>query len=176
MSTKIYYGHKIPFTKAKDILGWCLNKKKLVLAERNNQIKRFFDMKKYHEDYFDIKSKFDTAVKSPYRGEPYDFEATAMFFPLDDYTLFIPFCQNRAMQKVICDGAQFYGYWDNVDRDETCSEDEWKQRKIDWDVVLPGFVAPIDVGFCFTFSNGQAPYPFELWPELLDSSKQEGEL
>ncbi len=33
-------------------------------------------------------------------------------------------------------GLKFYGYWNNVDRDDTCSDEEWEQREEDWTEVL----------------------------------------
>jgi hypothetical protein len=32
-------------------------------------------------------------------------------------------------------GVRFYGYWDNVDPDENCTEQEWRQRKEDWEIL-----------------------------------------
>ncbi len=29
----------------------------------------------------------------------------------------------------------YYGYWDNTDPDENCSEQEWEQRALDWDFL-----------------------------------------
>lgn len=33
-------------------------------------------------------------------------------------------------------GYKFYGYWNNVDPDEECSEEEWEQREKHWDEAV----------------------------------------
>ena len=32
-------------------------------------------------------------------------------------------------------GYRYYGYWNNVDPDENCTEEEWEKRKKDWDFL-----------------------------------------
>lgn len=34
------------------------------------------------------------------------------------------------------EGVSYYGYWDNTDRDETCSDEEWEERRETWERVL----------------------------------------
>lgn len=47
-------------------------------------------------------------------------------------------------------GVEFYGYWNNTDPDEECTAKEWRQRKNDWDKVLPDIGIPCENGFSFT--------------------------
>lgn len=62
-----------------------------------------------------------------------------LLFTKDGKVLGFPFGARQANKisdwLTSLDGYRFYGYWDNVDPDESCSEEEWRQRKEDWEVI-----------------------------------------
>jgi len=51
------------------------------------------------------------------------------------------------------DWIQFYGYWDNTDKDDTCSNAEWEQRANDWEEVLSPSFIPSECGFTFELAD-----------------------
>lgn len=57
-------------------------------------------------------------------------------------------------------GMKFYGYWNNVDRDD-CSDEEWEQREEDWTEVLQldnddSDSRPCYLGFTISLQNKNA--------------------
>lgn len=62
-------------------------------------------------------------------------------------------------------GAKFWGYWNNVDPDENCSDKEWEQRESDWTEVLEGNAGiPCEIGLSLTVIGQYLPLPQTLWP------------
>lgn len=47
------------------------------------------------------------------------------------------------------DKFQYYGYWNNTDKDERCTEEEWATREAKWDELMPGCKPTKDYGFIF---------------------------
>jgi hypothetical protein len=45
--------------------------------------------------------------------------------------------KHRPLQKFITEHSKvkFYGYWNNVDPDENCSDEEWEERELFWDFL-----------------------------------------
>lgn len=106
--------------------------------------------------FFQIRKIEDTFTKR-FEGGLYNTEITVVFFPLEKYTLAIPFDQTEVSPKDIKPFVEFdprikfYGYWDNTDQDENSSEEEWQQRENDWnEVLLSGNGVPLTNGFSFT--------------------------
>lgn len=81
---------------------------------------------------------------------PLDLEAEVAFFPIQNKTLAIPFINNRALMKAFKSLPQVvpYGFWDNVDKDEDVSDEEWEIRRKEWDEALLGLGVPRECGLC----------------------------
>lgn len=63
--------------------------------------------------------------------------------------LVLSYCHG-GMEKVFTDmpEVEYYGYWDNTDPDEDCSEEEWLEREETWERAL-GMDAPVQRGIGF---------------------------
>ena len=75
-----------------------------------------------------------------------DFDFNVSLLPLPDKTLLIPFGENVKCQKIFKKYTQEYGYWNNCDKPDEISDEEWEQRRHDWDIVLPGVGVPKENG------------------------------
>ena len=79
-------------------------------------------------------------------------------YPLKDRTLIIPYCNNKEMELLLDqDWIQEYGYWDNVDPDEDCTDEEWEKRKLDWEPVR----TPSETMFNIRLSPSFMPNPLD---------------
>jgi hypothetical protein len=47
----------------------------------------------------------------------------------------------------------YYGYWDNTDPDEECSDKEWEEREVFYDKLFERYPKPIDVGLIYEFND-----------------------
>lgn len=75
-----------------------------------------------------------------------DFDFNVSLLPLPDKTLLIPFGENAKCRKIFQKYTQEYGYWNNCDKPDEISDEEWEQRRHDWDLVLPGIGIPKENG------------------------------
>lgn len=104
--------------------------------------------------------KTRAAIKAKSRVEDnydmdYDMGCSYAILACSDKTLLMPFTNNRHI------GAKFtellrnhselmeYGYWNNVDKPEYISDEDWAKRKIDWDEALHGIGIPSQNGAVF---------------------------
>ncbi len=55
-----------------------------------------------------------------------------------------------------------YGYWNNTDRPDDVTEDQWDQRREFWDRVLPGYSAPVEVMLGWSLRSTHHPGPLSL--------------
>lgn len=163
MSIKIYYGQRLPSMSMEQLLEVCrtvqLNFRQAIIRSLRSQ----FTPEEYGKRWVTL-------------GDLLDFQAEAVFFPLPDKLLVIPFWGRRDLYNEIWElvtGAVPYGYWDNVDPDD-CSEEEWEQRKRDWHLALldHGDGVPATNGFTFTFVNSM-PLPEEFAAAAKAQSYQE---
>ena len=74
------------------------------------------------------------------------FDFKVCYLPMKDKTLGIPYGENSVMTEAFLKEVHDYGYWNNTDKPESVSEEEWKQREKDWDIVLPGIGIPSENG------------------------------
>lgn len=72
-----------------------------------------------------------------------DFEVSLCILPVSDAILYIPCANNNELngelQRVMMEyfRAEEYGYWDNTDMPDNLTEDEWNNRKDNWNKALP---------------------------------------
>lgn len=74
---------------------------------------------------------------SPLRDPLCDFDAHITLLPSEGCTLALLYCEERAFPEVLevwqnLEGVEYFGYWDNTDPDEDCTEEEWAERKRLW--------------------------------------------
>jgi hypothetical protein len=135
MSIKIYEGYKTNLS-LKAIRTHCLSLNQEVKEIKKVQIKRHVNDSKIAKDWEGYKKDIDYVV--------YDLGVNIdiTLFPISDYFLVKIymgriFHTSKILEKIIDKlNLVFYGYWNNVDEDDTCSREEWEQRKEDWTEAL----------------------------------------
>jgi hypothetical protein len=82
-----------------------------------------------------------------------DFDVNMVVLPIEDKTLCMPYAHNDVLYDLLTKRPEIseYAYWNNVDPPENISDEEWEQRKNDWDEALPGAGVPKDNGMVLHF-------------------------
>jgi hypothetical protein len=106
---------------------------------KNKQNKTFTGQLYYLIDDF-LEEKYNNILKTNIRDPQYDFSIRIAFIPLEDKILSLFYSECQAFEKhwFKFNEVEYYGYWNNTDRDEDCTEEEWNQRDLDWEKALPG--------------------------------------
>lgn len=171
MSTKIYYGYKLKDIKTFDELE--LLRIKLVTDAKAAQqqiattlifhtslymldlYKVGFDVPDINQGilnygYHKVSERLRKFKTESYKDPIYDLRFEVVFF-LQDPILAIFIGDNKNMQSIFANNksVEYYGYWNNVDPPEDVTDDEWDQRKKDWDflegpVCNNGFILSVD--------------------------------
>ena len=113
---------------------------------------------------YTIRQALDEVLKSNYKGSKsgivssFDYYTALHMYPLEDKCLMI-FAGNTKLEEFFFNNfkVDYYGYWDNTDPDESCSEEEWAQRQSDWKKVFKHTFFTADMGLTFQFSETYAP-------------------
>lgn len=86
--------------------------------------------------------------KTGIRDPEVDFDFSIVLFIHETGIYGIPFCDNKDILQSFLDMdlATPFGYWDNVDPDEECSEEEWEVRKKVWSDLIPGYEPTCNYG------------------------------
>jgi hypothetical protein len=86
-----------------------------------------------------------------------EFQADLILIPIANKTLiltYIPVSSDKEKEVMAKEkNILSYCYWNNTDREEGVSNEEWMQREEDWSVL--GYDAPVDVGFGFRLFDGE---------------------
>lgn len=106
--------------------------------------------------YISFKNERKLSLEHNLSGSVTDLDCEVVYIPLENKTLALFFSHNEDHLEIWenQDGVEFYGYWNNTDKDEECSDAEWEQRRIDWDEALPGLGIPSEAGFSFSLFKG----------------------
>lgn len=77
-----------------------------------------------------------------------DFDSNACFIPIQDKILVLFNCEQKEIVELweSLPEITYYGYWNNTDPDKSVSEEEWEQRRKDWNEALPGAGVLMDNG------------------------------
>lgn len=157
MSTKIYYGYKLPNIKTVEQLEILrkelINQAKIMKTQIATQLALrsgvfMLDLYKVGFDVPDLKQtvfgygyqkvneRFREFKKQPYRDPFYDLRFEAIVF-LTDPMLAIFIGENKAMRGIFENHkeVEYYGYWNNSDPQEGVTEAEWEQREKDWEFL-----------------------------------------
>lgn len=99
------------------------------------------------------------------RRDPlFDFEFEITIFPIASKTLAMLFCDNRTLTKILTEPLiesyprliEPYPYWDNTDRPDDVTDEEWRIREDDWDRAI-GIEVPGRAGLTRTYHTLYGP-------------------
>lgn len=124
---------------------------------------------------YTIQQALDEVVKKSYirsKSEivsSFQYYTALHMYPLEGKCLII-FRGNNELEQYFAENfpVDFYGYWNNTDQDENCSEEEWKQRESDWDNVFKFTLFTEEIGLNFQFSSTYAPASLYSTRDLLE--------
>jgi hypothetical protein len=87
---------------------------------------------------FYIMDRHSRIERTQERDPDFDFNCSVVFFPLQDCILALLFAEKKEYASIWekMPGVEFYGYWDNTDRDESVTAKEWNQRRVRWGKAL----------------------------------------
>jgi hypothetical protein len=87
---------------------------------------------------FRIHHRVDTSAERGLRDPAVDMRAIFTIFPMQDKTLAILFADNSDIIAAVDASGLFteYAYWNNTDKPDDISQQEWDQRKKDWDLAI----------------------------------------
>lgn len=104
-------------------------------------------------------------VKTKGERNPWgDYSLEYIIFPLEDKVLAYPFSEQFMDWATEYPGFVDWGWWNNTDRPEGVTEEEWAEREADWDAAYDGYegrARPVDQGFSF-----QVHGPVAEWATL----------
>lgn len=156
MSTKIYYGYKVNTNNFQELFNLSIELKndlkkiadklyqEAVFTECISKLDQYYFFKKdipnrlYLSVLSDFRDRKRKILKDGYRDSLHDFDCDWCFIPINkEYVLSIIYTEQNAYREHFKNHPliEYYGYWDNTDADENCSEEEWEQRKKDWSIL-----------------------------------------
>ena len=100
--------------------------------------------------------------------------SSLILIPRDNDVLILLFCSDLKIKKVFSEllFIDDYSYWNNTDRPDDISEQDWNNRGKDWEVALggDGYGKPIDNGYSFNIiSKG---IPIGSWRQIVKDYPQ----
>ena len=92
----------------------------------------------------DLVTKTSNAVFTYDSEDDADYDVNVCIFPLEDKMLAIYYAHNDELYNILIENPAFsdYGYWNNTDKPNHLTDEEWEQRRIDWDNAMPGCGIP----------------------------------
>lgn len=170
MSTKIYNGTRIPNMSMTELMQWLRDMRprfeELIQNRVDENVVRMatfeFDERTlgFGDKTKSVRTVAVNDVESFYLEKKWFSTKTELaIFPLPDKILTIFYGEREAENMwASLPGVDPYGYWDNVDPDEEATEEEWKERRKDWEQVLigddlTGIPSAEGLGFQFTTDN-----------------------
>lgn len=118
--------------------------------------------------YFGLNEKAQKAEQSDRRTDSdYDFKSNLCLFPIRGKILAMFFSQHQRFTDVwnSFDEVSEYNYWNNTDKPDELTDEQWERRRKDWDTALPGIGIPSENGFIIEFTKG--------FPSLFDMKLKE---
>lgn len=85
------------------------------------------------------------------RNPAYDYEFNICFIPIDNAILALLYTEHKELTDLWenCQYVKEYGYWNNEEQSEDITDEEWEQRRIDWDIALGESGIPSENGLSF---------------------------
>jgi hypothetical protein len=186
MSTKIYYGYKYNGTmeelfkdlvpirdkyreQVKDLYTLCIERTTVddgVCDIKDIGFNGVRGMKYKEFDEYHWVGFFEAWIKRGLK-EALNTLASIMIFPFEDSIYLIPYINQEydgSLHEMegIRDRIEYFGYWNNTDPDENCSEEEWDERARIWDAIL-GYSPVRDYGFVFEIYDIS-----DVWRTVMD--------
>lgn len=118
--------------------------------------KHFKDKETFKTYYLDIARDYAMEqikeIHITHRRNPaYDYEFDICFIPIDNAVLALLYTEQKNLTEMWenCQHVSEYGYWNNEEQDESITDEEWEQRRIDWDIALGSSGVPAENGLSF---------------------------
>jgi len=138
MSVKIFHGVKFKNKDIRSLLDDFIREKQNYVQTVHqyfvNMILKIEDLKSKFES-------FDRGMRTIHNLKDmtlYYFEASFVIFPFEDKFYGIPFFYGDRFPKMKYLKYDEFGYWDNTDKPDDISDDEWQERYRVWSAVLIG--------------------------------------
>lgn len=191
MSIKIYYGYKYNGTieelfkdlvpirdkyreQVKELYALCIEKS-IASGGTCDLPDTYFNgvrgMKYTDFDEKDWACFFESWIKMGLR-DALNTMASVMVFPFEGNLYLIPYI-NQNYDGHLCDiegirdRIEYFGYWNNSDPDENCSEEEFSERGRIWNAIL-GYSPVKDYGFAFEIYDVD-----DVWSTVMDVRKED---
>lgn len=194
MSTKIYNGYVLPKQSMEELLVFCKDmgnrmkekKQNIIIKTLATMIIHMLDSTSagladkvklgekalgkslYGNALESLRSRIDKRNKFE-RDPQFDFGCNIMLFPMEDKVLCLLYCEHSELEKIWNENVQEYHYQNQTDKPDEISNEEWEQRRKDWNEALggDGWGRPIDNGFKFTFTDEEVSYPYPVIEEVI---------
>lgn len=186
MSIKIYYGYKYNGTieelfndlvpirdkyreQVKDLYKLCIEKTtetKDVCDLKDVSFNGIRGMKYKDFDEYHWVCFFEAWIKQGLK-DPLNTLASVMIFPFENNIYLIPYINQKydgflTDIEGIRERIEPFGYWNNTDPDERCTEEEWHERGRIWETML-GHSSVKDYGFVFEIYDMS-----DVWRTVMD--------
>jgi len=143
MSTKIYYGYKI-FVNQEDLMPFLVDFKNRIQDDVNTGIftlsQILFAYERIYELFGIANEEYAKIRKQLQRIYTDTIKWSIAIIPRKDYFLAILYFPNSAwIDEFEKDKrVEYYGYWNNSDKPEDITEEEWEQRRKEWECLSYG--------------------------------------
>lgn len=110
----------------------------------------------FYNEYKRMLEEKEESDKKGLRSLSIDLDCEVVFFPTKNKTLALLYSEQKEFIEVWEKNplVTYYGYWNNVDRDDNVTKEEWDERREDWEFVLPGIGIPSESGFVCQLTKG----------------------
>lgn len=167
MSIKIYEAYRMDICSMTEFLKFCKEIQKQAEAIRLEMLQAMCKeaKKPYHEVFMEWQKRSWETKRTQKRDPFFDFSFEMAWFPIEDHILLILYCEHTELKKTISENSKikFFGFWNNTDPDENCSDEEWKERERLWNkALLDASGIPSKEGFHFDILGYDLPIPKEI--------------
>jgi len=154
MSTKIYNGVKFKSRDWKEVLDQLISLKEVAIEMGNNSIRKrdletfIVANKLIDKDTFDIFSHIKGSVNDDYNNYLFSIRIkfSVMLYPTKEGDIYgYYFTGINEYDKLLDPFVDEYMYYDNTDRPEELTDEEWDERGKKWDEMVPDRFS--DTGF-----------------------------
>lgn len=180
MSVKIYSGYKLPKFTVDELHSFTMSARKIIsplAIELHNKALaqiaiEMIDHQFLRKKYFNIDFQFNdkesvynnlyylweaikTKQQKGLRTPGFDFHASFTIHPLPDKILCIFYSESRELEYKFAqlNNIEYYGYWDNTDKPNEITNEQWEQREKNWEIFLNNFKAPSMNGMIAELTN-----------------------
>lgn len=126
------------------------------IPTESNDLSEYDSIRLIREIISQGQSRYQEMQRTKFSDPCVDYDCEICLIPLEDKILVLLFTEQKEITALweTYEEVSFYGYWNNVDPDENCTEEEWEQRRKDWNIALPGIGIPSENGMTIKISEG----------------------